>query len=93
MSVCIPSPIAWSPSHAVRILDQTLLPTEEAYRDLDSVEAVAEAIRALRVRGAPPIGVAAASVKLVDDAWRRGRPPRPLQGSCASPSPRGCRRA
>jgi methylthioribose-1-phosphate isomerase len=60
MSVCIPSPIAWTPSHTVRILDQTLLPTEEAYRDLDSVEAVAEAIRALRVRGAPLIGIAAA---------------------------------
>ena len=60
MPVCIPSPIAWTPSHTVRILDQTLLPTEEAYRDLDSVEAVAEAIRALRVRGAPLIGIAAA---------------------------------
>jgi methylthioribose-1-phosphate isomerase len=56
----IPSPIAWTESHAVRILDQTLLPGEETYRELDSVEAVAEAIRALRVRGAPLIGIAAA---------------------------------
>jgi methylthioribose-1-phosphate isomerase len=56
----IPSPIAWTPSHTVRILDQTLLPGEETYRELDSVEAVAEAIRALRVRGAPLIGIAAA---------------------------------
>jgi methylthioribose-1-phosphate isomerase len=56
----IPSPIAWNLDHTVRILDQTLLPGEESYRDLDSVEAVAEAIRTLRVRGAPLIGIAAA---------------------------------
>jgi methylthioribose-1-phosphate isomerase len=60
MPSCIPSPIAWTPNHAVRILDQTLLPGEEAYRDLETVEAVAEAIRTLRVRGAPLIGIAAA---------------------------------
>jgi methylthioribose-1-phosphate isomerase len=60
MPTCIPSPIAWTTSHAVRILDQSLLPGEEAYRDLDTVEAVAEAIRTLRVRGAPLIGIAAA---------------------------------
>jgi methylthioribose-1-phosphate isomerase len=60
MPTCIPSPIAWTPSHGVRILDQTLLPGEEAYRDLESLDAVAEAIRSLRVRGAPLIGIAAA---------------------------------
>lgn len=60
MPTCIPSPIAWTPSHGVRILDQTLLPSEEAYRDLETVEGVAEAIRMLRVRGAPLIGIAAA---------------------------------
>jgi methylthioribose-1-phosphate isomerase len=56
----IPSPIAWTDNNAVRILDQTLLPGEETYRELDTVEAVAEAIQALRVRGAPLIGIAAA---------------------------------
>ena len=56
----IPSPIAWTRDHTVRILDQTLLPGQETYRELDSVEAVAEAIRTLRVRGAPLIGIAAA---------------------------------
>ena len=56
----MPSPIAWSPSGGVRILDQTLLPGDERYLDLESVEAVAEAIRTLRVRGAPLIGIAAA---------------------------------
>ncbi len=59
-TVPIPSPIAWTPSGGVRILDQTLLPTEERYLDLESIEAVAEAIRMLRVRGAPLIGIAAA---------------------------------
>jgi methylthioribose-1-phosphate isomerase len=56
----IPSPIAWTPDGAVRILDQTLLPAEERYLVLESVDAVAEAIRTLRVRGAPLIGIAAA---------------------------------
>ena len=60
MPTCIPSPIAWTPDHGIRILDQTLLPTEESYRDLQTVDAVAEAIRMLRVRGAPLIGIAAA---------------------------------
>jgi methylthioribose-1-phosphate isomerase len=60
MPTCLPTPIAWTPNHGVRILDQTLLPMEEAYRDLETVEAVAEAIRTLRVRGAPLIGIAAA---------------------------------
>jgi methylthioribose-1-phosphate isomerase len=54
-----PSPIAWAPSGAIRILDQTLLPNHEQYRELDTVDAVAEAIRSLRVRGAPLIGIAA----------------------------------
>jgi methylthioribose-1-phosphate isomerase len=61
--VTIPSfhQIAWLPDHAgVRILDQTLLPAEERRLDLTSIEQVAEAIRTLRVRGAPLIGVAAA---------------------------------
>ena len=56
----IPTPIAWTSAHAVRILDQTRLPVEEAYLELDSVDRVAEAISALRVRGAPLIGIAAA---------------------------------
>src|SRR5438876_8065195 len=44
----------------VRLLDQTLLPTRLEYRDCRTVEEVWEAIRTLRVRGAPAIGVAAA---------------------------------
>jgi methylthioribose-1-phosphate isomerase len=74
MPTCIPSPIAWTPSHAVRILDQTLLPAEEAYRDLDTVDQVAEAIRTLRVRGAPLIGIAAAMGVAVAAGQRGGSP-------------------
>lgn len=44
----------------VRFIDQTLLPHEERFVDTDDIEVVAEAIRALRIRGAPAIGVAAA---------------------------------
>ena len=55
-----PTPIDWTPGGAVRILDQTLLPHREAYRELATVDAVAEAIVSLRVRGAPLIGIAAA---------------------------------
>src|SRR5262249_36562459 len=44
----------------VRLVDQTLLPVQEEYRDCRTVEEVWEAIRVLRVRGAPAIGVAAA---------------------------------
>jgi len=51
--------LAWNDGRLV-ILDQTLLPREERYIALESVERVAEAIRVLRVRGAPAIGCAAA---------------------------------
>jgi methylthioribose-1-phosphate isomerase len=44
----------------VRLLDQTRLPGEINYLDCRDVETVWEAIRSLRVRGAPAIGVAAA---------------------------------
>ncbi len=52
--------ISWSPSGAVRIIDQRALPDAEITRDLESAEAVADAIRQLQVRGAPLIGIAAA---------------------------------
>src|SRR5437870_5873604 len=52
--------IAWSPSGAVRIVDQRALPETRVERDLESGEAVADAIRTLQVRGAPLIGIAAA---------------------------------
>ena len=44
----------------LRIIDQTRLPVELVEIDLETAEQVAEAIRSLRVRGAPAIGVSAA---------------------------------
>ena len=58
----LPRTVEWIgdlPGH-LRLLDQTLLPTRVEYRDCRTVEEVWEAIRSLRVRGAPAIGVAAA---------------------------------
>ena len=55
----------------VRALDQSLLPHETRVLDLADLATTAEAIRAMRVRGAPLIGVAAAfglSAALQDDA-------------------------
>ncbi len=43
-----------------RLIDQTLLPNEVRYLDVDAVETMWEAIKMLRVRGAPAIGIAAA---------------------------------
>jgi methylthioribose-1-phosphate isomerase len=44
----------------VEILDQTLLPEREQILEIGTVEELAEAIRSLRVRGAPAIGIAGA---------------------------------
>ena len=44
----------------LRLIDQTLLPTELKYLDCRDAETVWEAIKMLRVRGAPAIGIAAA---------------------------------
>lgn len=44
----------------VRIIDQTQLPHSFTVRDLETVEEVAEALKVMRVRGAPLIGAAAA---------------------------------
>ena len=53
-------PLGWTAARRLTILDQTLLPGEERWLELDTVEGVVEAITALRVRGAPAIGIAAA---------------------------------
>ena len=50
----------WTPSGRLRLLDQTLLPARERWIEVDSVDALIEAIRMLRVRGAPAIGITAA---------------------------------
>lgn len=52
--------IGWTPDGTVRYLDQTLLPTQEVYREARTIDDMIEAIQALRVRGAPLIGISAA---------------------------------
>lgn len=52
--------IGWTPEGAVRFLDQTMLPGQVVYREVDTIEGMVEAIKALRVRGAPLIGISAA---------------------------------
>ncbi len=52
-------PIEWL-SGKVRIIDQTQLPGKEVYLELDDYRDLAAAIKELKVRGAPAIGVAGA---------------------------------
>ena len=51
--------LEWMGDH-LRILDQTRLPEKTIYLDCNTVNEVASAIRDLKVRGAPAIGIAAA---------------------------------
>lgn len=51
--------IEWKGDH-IRLLDQTLLPLEEKYVEIRTVDRMCDAIKRLAVRGAPAIGVAAA---------------------------------
>ena len=53
------SPLIWEDG-SLLMLDQTRLPAEEVWLSLADAQQVAEAIRSMRVRGAPAIGIAAA---------------------------------
>jgi len=53
-------PLYWNEdAFRVDLLDQTRLPVEEVWLQIETVDQMAEAIRQLRVRGAPAIGIAA----------------------------------
>jgi len=52
-------PVEWT-GNALRYLDQTLLPAQEVFRETTDFREVAEAIKSLRIRGAPLIGISAA---------------------------------
>lgn len=52
--------VCWVGEGRLRIVDQTVLPSSFTLVYLDTLEAVWEAIRSLKVRGAPAIGVCAA---------------------------------
>jgi len=72
--------VYWEEGRPV-ILDQARLPGEVAYAAIGSVEEMAEAIRSLRVRGAPAIGIAAAyGVALA--AFLSGGDPRAVRDAC-----------
>jgi methylthioribose-1-phosphate isomerase len=51
--------LEWVGDH-LRILDQTKLPAETKYLDCKTLEDVSSAIKELKIRGAPAIGIAAA---------------------------------
>lgn len=51
--------LEWT-GNALRLVDQTKLPVELAFETIESIEGVFDAIRKLKVRGAPAIGDAAA---------------------------------
>ena len=53
------STIAWH-NDKIRMIDQTRLPAELVYLDIIALEVLGEAIKSLRVRGAPALGVAGA---------------------------------
>jgi methylthioribose-1-phosphate isomerase len=61
-SSSLPASLRWvgAADGHLEILDQTLLPTTLQWRACHNVDAVVEAIKSLRVRGAPAIGVAGA---------------------------------
>jgi methylthioribose-1-phosphate isomerase len=58
----VPATLSWigECDGFLRLIDQTRLPGDLRFLDCETVEQVFEAIRSLRVRGAPAIGVAAA---------------------------------
>ena len=71
----LPVAVRWSDdSRSVEILDQTALPESETYLQLRSAAEVANAIRELRVRGAPAIGVAAALGLALETALHTNAP-------------------
>lgn len=63
----LPPTIEWRAGR-VRFLDQTALPGEVRFVETSDPDTIAEAIRTLRVRGAPAIGIAAAYA-LAAAAW------------------------
>jgi methylthioribose-1-phosphate isomerase len=68
-------PIVWKDS-ALFLLDQRLLPGEECWVPIESVDEGAEAIRSMMVRGAPAIGVTAAysyALAFKEVIWEGGR--------------------
>jgi len=58
-TLTVPRSVEWR-EISIQILDQTKLPLETVFLELTTIQDVWEAITALKVRGAPAIGIAAA---------------------------------
>jgi len=58
-TLTVPRSVEWHETH-ITILDQTKLPLQTIFLELETLEDVWEAITALKVRGAPAIGITAA---------------------------------
>jgi methylthioribose-1-phosphate isomerase len=71
MSVSIPETVIWK-NDRLKLIDQTQLPEKLTYVWCDTVEDVWDAIKRLKVRGAPAIGVAAGYGIVV--ALKKSRP-------------------
>jgi len=71
-SCSVPRTVEWT-GRGVRIIDQTVLPGRLSYVELSSVEEIADAIKTLRIRGAPAIGVVAALGVALSARERRGQ--------------------
>ena len=68
------SAVEWLEDGRVAVLDQRLLPLEEHYELITTLEGVAQAISAMLVRGAPAIGVAAGYGMALAARLERGGP-------------------
>lgn len=75
-------PVKLSPDGRVlHLLDQRVLPEREEWLELDELEAIADAIERLAVRGAPAIGCTAA-LGVVAASWRFSEDPGLFRESC-----------
>lgn len=58
-SLNLTQPFSWH-GNKIRLLDQTKLPAEEVYLDITDYRDIVSAIKTMKVRGAPAIGIAGA---------------------------------
>jgi len=63
-------PLRLEPGRGVILLDQTVLPHEERWLELRDIAGMCEAIRMLRVRGAPLLGLAGAAALAIAASTR-----------------------
>jgi len=72
MRIVTPETLAWK-NGRLKMIDQTRLPNKLSYIHCDTIEEVWQAIKELKVRGAPAIGIAAAFGVLVAIRNHKGK--------------------